>query len=411
MKNEGMVIIGAGEAGARAAAELRAQGWQGALTLIGGERELPYERPPLSKQQLTEPEPSPVTIVGQERLRELDIRWIAGDPAVRIDRQAHEVELASGERIAYGRLLLATGARPRKLSVAGNAAEELLYLRTFGDALRLREKLRPGGRVAIIGGGFIGLEVAASAKTIGCEVTLVEAAPRILMRGVPPEIAERVKRRHLEAGVHLRIGVGIDRIEREGKLLAMKLADGKTVRSNTIVVGIGAVPETSLAEACGLELDNGVKVDERLATNDPNIFAAGDCCSFPHPRYGGRRIRLEAWRNAQDQGTHAAASMLGESQPFSDLPWFWSDQYDQTLQVAGLSDGSASTVVRDLGESGQLYFHLTDDGQIAAVSGVGPTGAYAKEFRLAELLIEQGARPEPSALANPSYRLKALLRA
>jgi len=408
--NKGMVIVGAGEAGVRAAVELRTLGWTGTITMIGEEGRLPYERPPLSKQQLGQAEPSPVTIVDETRLRELDIRLLAGDKAARIDRQAHEVELASGLRVPYERLLLATGAKPRRLSVEGNAKDEMLYLRTFADALRIRERLRPGKRVAVIGGGFIGLEVTASAVTLGCEVTLVEVAPRILMRGVPAEIAAMVQERHAAAGVRFKVGVMIDRVDREGEELVLKLADGTSVRCDAIVTGIGAIPETALAEECGLAIENGVKVDENLATSDPYIYAAGDCCSFPHPFYGGRRIRLEAWRNAQDQGSHAAGNMLGAAAPYAALPWFWSDQYDRTLQVAGLSDGADTTAERDLGEAGKLFFHLAGDGKVVAVSGMGPTGAFAKEFRLAEMLIEKQAKPELAALSDPGTKLKELLR-
>jgi 3-phenylpropionate/trans-cinnamate dioxygenase ferredoxin reductase subunit len=412
MRDNGMVIVGAGEAGARAAVELRTQGWKGGITIIGDENRYPYERPPLSKQQLSgEEAPQPVTIVDEARLRELDIQLLAGDKAVRIDREGHAVELASGARVSYAKLLLATGASPRRLAANGDGAQEMLYLRTFADALRLRTHLKPGNRIAVIGGGFIGLEVAASAVALGCEVTLVEIAARILMRGVPAEIASMVEERHRAAGVRFKTGVLIDRVEKEGEELVLKLADGTAIRCDAIVTGIGAIPAATLAEECGLDIENGVKVDAALATSDPDIYAAGDCCSFPHPLYGGRRIRLEAWRNAQDQGTHAAGNMLGAGLPYEALPWFWSDQYDQTLQVAGLSDGADTTVTRDLGEAGKLFFHIAGDGSVAAVSGMGPAGAFAKEFRLAEMLIERRARPEPAALSDPGRKLKELLRA
>ncbi len=411
MKDYGMVIVGAGEAGARAAVELRTQGWSGPITMIGSEKLRPYERPPLSKHQLFEAgEPSPVTIVSDERLDEHQIRLITGDAAVRIDRKARFVELASGLQVPYERLLLATGANPRKLLAKGNAAEEMLYLRTFGDALRLRERLQSGKRVAVIGGGFIGLEVAASAIAKGCEVTLIEVAPRILMRGVPEQIAAMVEARHRAAGVRFNIGVMIDSVDKFGEEYVISLADGTSIRCDSIVTGIGAVPETTLAVDSGLDVDNGVKVNEQLVTSDPYIFAAGDCCSFPHPFYGGRRIRLEAWRNAQDQGTHAAGNMLGNEVPYAALPWFWSDQYDQTLQVAGLSDSTDTTVERNLGEAGKLFFHLSNEGRLVSVSGMGPTGAFAKEFRMAEMLIEKQAKPEPAALADSSRKLKELLR-
>ncbi|WP_239619051.1 NAD(P)/FAD-dependent oxidoreductase [Cohnella mopanensis] len=413
MKDYGMVIVGAGEAGARAAVELRTQGWTGAITMIGNERWHPYERPPLSKHQLYEAgEPAPTTILGSDRLNEHNIGLLTSDAAVRINRQAHNVELVSGIQVPYERLLLATGANPRKLSVQGNAAEEMLYLRTFADAIRIREQLQPGKRVAVIGGGFIGLEVAASAVTKGCEVTLVEVAPRILMRGVPEQIAVMVEERHRAAGVKFKIGVMIESVDKEvsGEYV-ISLADGTTVNCDVIITGIGAIPEMTLAVTSELEVDNGVKVSELLVTSDPDIFAAGDCCSFPHPLYGGKRIRLEAWRNAQDQGTHVAGNMLGAAVPYSALPWFWSDQYDQTLQVAGLSETTDTTVERDLGEAGKLFFHVATDGRLVSVSGMGPSGGIAKEFRLAEMLIEKQVRPELAALSDPSRRLKELLRA
>lgn len=411
MDKQGMVIVGAGEAGARAAAELRARGWTGGVTLIGEERYAPYERPPLSKSRLVQGNGAdPVAILSADRLAELNVAFIRGDGAVRIDREHRSVVLASGREVPYGKLLLATGARSRRLAVQGDAADDLHYLRTHGDALRLRARLKPGARVAVIGGGFIGLEVAASAVAIGCDVTLVEAAPRILMRGVPEPVAAAVAERHREAGVSLRVGVGIDGVNRDGEAYAVRLADGSSVACDVVVAGVGAVPETTLAEACGLAVDNGIRVDERLRTSDPDIFAAGDCCSFPHPLYGGKRMRLEAWRNAQDQGAHAAGSLLGDEEPYAAVPWFWSDQYDLTLQVAGMADPDNTVVVRDLGAAGKLYCHLDGEGRLVSVSGIGPTGAFAKEFRLAELLVGKRARPAPEALADPGVRLKGLLQ-
>lgn len=411
MNEAGLVVIGAGEAGARAVAELRERGYTGAITLLGNEGQYPYERPPLSKRQLTdEAAPIPATVIGPGELERLGVRFRGGDAAVRIDRDGREVELASGGRVPYERLLLATGAAPRKLTVQGSGAEEVLYLRRFEDMQRLRERLRSGARAAIIGGGFIGLEAAASASALGCEVTLIEVAPRILTRGVPEAIARRVEERHRKAGVRFRIGTMLESIDREGDDLAIRLADGSETRCDVVIAGIGAVPETTLAADCGLTVANGIQVDGRLQTSDPAIFAAGDCCSFPHPLYGGRHIRLEAWRNAQDQGLHAAAAMLGADEPYAAVPWFWSDQYDLTLQVAGLLDGAASTVVREPGDGATLYFHLAEDGRLLAASGIGPEGSVAKDIRLAEMLIARQARPLPEALADPGVKLKQLLR-
>ncbi|TDF89445.1 ferredoxin reductase [Paenibacillus piri] len=405
-----MVIVGAGEAGARAAVELRTQGWHGPITLIGEEKRAPYERPPLSKDCLVkEEEHSPVFILKHDKLAELGIEFLAGSAAAHIDRTNRTVEFADKRSIGYERLLLATGAHPRKLTLEGSDVSRLLYLRTFGDALQLRSELQSGKHVVIIGGGFIGLEVAASAIRRGCRVTLLEVAPRILMRGVPPQIAGIVEARHCEAGVVFKIGVGIDRIRTAEHEQVISLADGTSIRCDVIIAGVGAVPETALAARCGLEIENGIRVNELLQTSDPYIFAAGDCCSFPHPLYGGKRIRLEAWRNAQDQGSHAARNMLGAAEPYAVVPWFWSDQYDLTLQVSGLADQGERTVIRDFGDAGKLFFHFTEEGKLVSASGVGTT-AIAKDIRIAEMLIEKQGTHHMESFEKPDVKLKSLLK-
>ena len=284
----------------------------------------------------------------------------------------------------------------------------MLYLRTFADALIMRERLRPGAHLAVIGGGFIGLEIAASAIGRGCRVTLIEMAPRILMRGVPAAVAERVRASHEAAGVSFKVGIGIERIERGDDADGILLSDGSSVTCDVIIAGIGAVPETSLATVAGLAIGNGIRTDEQLRTSAPDVYAAGDCCSFPHPLYGGRRLRLEVWRNAQDQGNVAARNMLGGTEVFAAVPWFWSDQYDQTLQVAGLADEASFTVERHLGEA-TLYFHLADDGRLVGVSGIGPNSLIARDVRLAEMMIARQTRPDPVQLASADVKLKSLL--
>ena len=409
MAAPGMVIVGAGEAGARAALALREAGYGGPINLIGDEPHLPYERPPLSKAAMTAAEdPSPSHVLDEARCRAAAIDRHLHSRVVAVDRMAHLVALADGRTFTYDRLLLATGATARRLGVPGG--EYALYLRTFADALALRARLRPGAHLCVICGGFIGLEVTASAVERGGRVTLVEAAPRLLARAVPAEVAERVEARHERAGVAIHLGVGVARIEADGSGAAVVLADGARIACDAVIAGIGAVPETGLAEAAGLRVDNGIAADERLCTDDPDIFAAGDCCSFPHPLYGGRRIRLEAWRNAQEQGAAAALAMLGGTEPYSAVPWFWSDQYDETLQIAGLADAGARTVERDPGAGARLFFHLAPDGRLVAASGVGANARIAREIRLAEMLIAARAAPDPAALAAPDVKLKSLLR-
>jgi 3-phenylpropionate/trans-cinnamate dioxygenase ferredoxin reductase subunit len=403
----GMVIVGAGEAGVRAALTLRGHGWTDSITLIGAEAVPPYERPPLSKAvMIAEGEPDSSIILTQAHLDDSRITFLHDRHVSGIDRAAKRVEMGDGEILPYHKLLIATGAQPRKLAVEG--AEDALYLRTFADALALRAKLRPGSALVIIGGGFIGLELAASAIARGCRVTVLEAGPRILMRGVPQALAERIAARHKAAGVDLRVGVGIARIRRSGGGLAIDFADGTEIACDAVIAGVGAQPVTALAESCGLEIENGIRADETLRTSDHDIFAAGDCCSFPAPLYGGQRLRLEAWRNAQAQGELAAANMLGAGAIYDAVPWFWSDQYEQVLQVAGLTT-AGSNLVRRAGEGGaEIYFHLAEDGRLVAASGMGPM-AIAKDIRIAETLIARRARPEPEALANPKIKLRALL--
>jgi 3-phenylpropionate/trans-cinnamate dioxygenase ferredoxin reductase subunit len=410
-----IVIIGAGEAGARAAAALRENDYAGPITLISEECHLPYERPPLSKAAMTSAaEPDPATILGEAQLAAHGIRHLSGVMATEIDRAGHSVRLDDGRRIPYAKLLLATGARPRMLSTpgadkVGADGETVLYLRTFADALAMRAALKPGIRLVVIGGGFIGLEIAASALERGCSVTVVEMAPRILGRGVPAEVAAIVAEAHAAAGIRLVVGIGLAAIDRQGDHRAVVLADGTRLACDAIIAGVGAIPETGLAERAGLAIENGIRVNGRLQTDDPDIFAAGDCCAFPHPVFDGRRLRLEAWRNAQDQGCHAARAMLGDTAEFDAVPWFWSDQHDNTLQIAGLPDEGDTTVARDLGGT-TLYFHLKA-GRLVGASAFGPIGKVAREIRLAEMLIAKRARPPAAALADPAVKLKSLLAA
>ncbi len=407
-----MLIVGAGEAGARAAAALRETGWSGRITLVGDEAHPPYERPPLSKAVMQDAaEPLPATILSPQRLRDLDIALLTGRRALEIDRKARQVRLSDGTVLDYAKLLLATGASPRLLPTPGAGSKNVLYLRNFVDALGLRARLGRGGHLILIGGGFIGLEIAASARARGVAVTLLEGAPRLLARGVPEPAAALIAARHREAGVRIVTDARIASISGSGDRHDVHLEDGSCLEADGIVAGIGAIPNTDLAAAAGLAVENGIAVDATLRTADRDIFAAGDCCSFPHPLYGGRRVRLEAWRNAQDQGNVVARNMLGAGEAYSAVPWFWSDQYELCLQTAGLSDGATRSVTRDLGDGAALWFELDAGGRLLSATGVGPIGRVAREIRLAEMLIAARAHPDPKALASTEHRLKSLLRA
>ena len=406
----GMVIVGAGECGGRAALALRELGFDRPVTLVGDEPHLPYERPPLSKEAMTGEAPAIKAIASDELLAERSIRHIHSVQVVAIDRATHEVRLSDGSSLPYEKLLLATGSTPRRLPMPGLGAR-CVYLRTFNDALAIRAHLRAGNRVAIIGGGFIGLELAAAARKLGADVTVIEAQPRILMRGVPAEIAAIIHQAHEAEGVRVLTGQGIATIADDGAEVRITLADAREVVADLAVIGIGAVPVTALAAEAGLTIDNGIAVDAGLRTSDPDIFAAGDCCSFPLAVYGGRRVRLEAWRNAQEQGALAARNMLGAGEAHIAVPWFWSDQYGLTLQIAGLSDEGRSVVRRDLGDGAFILFHLAEDGRLVAASGIGPGNAVARDIRLAEMLIAKRATPDREALGSQAFKLKSLLAA
>lgn len=406
MTAPGMVIVGAGEAGVRAAFALRERGYQGEVTLIGSEACLPYERPPLSKADGSVEVAK--LIATEERFADARITFRPGIEISGIDPAAKELQVQNGGAIAYERLLLATGARPRQLPNLPLGAR-VHVLRTHSQALTLRAWMKPGRHIAVLGGGFIGLELAAMARALGADVTLVEMQPRILMRGVPEKIALRLQERHVAEGVTLHCGQAVLDITADEAGVDIRLADGTTVAADILIVGIGAQPNTELAERSGLRIENGIAVDSRLSTSATDIFAAGDCCSFPIPHYGDRRFRLESWRNAQDQGACAAANMIGEEEHFSAVPWFWSDQYNLTLQVAGLADGASRIVERAISDEAEILFHLDDEGRLLAASGIGPGGAVARDIRLAEMLIARGNRPDPAVLADPQGKLKSLL--
>jgi 3-phenylpropionate/trans-cinnamate dioxygenase ferredoxin reductase component len=394
----GIVIVGAGECGSRAALALRDNGFDGPVTLIGAEAHVPYERPPLSKAVLCDA--APTLIADEARLVAAGIAHVCAE-ATAIDRKGHEV-ICGDRHFAYDSLLLATGARPRRLD-----AEGILYLRSMADCVGLRGRLGTATRLIVIGGGFLGLEIAASARTRGAEVTVLETQPRLLQRGVPPEIAEVIAARHAAAGVVVQCAVSIESVGSDH----IRLADGRMHNADVVVAAVGAVPNTELAAAAGLATANGIVVDATLRTTDPDIFAAGDCCAFPLPVYDNRIVRLESWRSAGEQAFLAARNLLGANEPVSAVPWFWSDQYELTLQVAGLYEPSQTSVRRELGDGAFILFHLDGAGRLLAASGIGVGNAVARDIKLAEMLIARRAHPLPAELAEPGVKLKSLLAA
>lgn len=404
------IIVGAGECGARAAFALREKGFDGDITLIGAELVAPYERPPLSKEGFVHAN-EPKFVATLERYAEQRIDLRLGTDAIDIDPATKVVALTDGETLGYDKLLLATGASARAFPGVAGTGERIRMLRTHADACALRAALHPGQHIAIIGGGFIGLELAATARKLGAEVTIIEGLPRVLKRGVPEEIAEIIAGRHRQEGVDIRCGETIVALEERADSTVIRLGRGEIISADLVLVGIGALPNVALAEKAGLAIDNGIAVNERLETSEADIFAAGDCCSFPLALYGGRRVRLESWRNAQEQGTLAAGNMLGERSSISAVPWFWSDQYDLTLQIAGLADGATRMLRRDLSDGAFILFHLDDTGRLLAASGIGQGNAVARDIRLAEMLIAVRAHPDPEALTASHVKLKSLLAA
>lgn len=385
----GMVIIGAGDCGTRAGLALREEGYAGAITLVSDEVHEPYERPPLSKGLITDATARAKVIASRALLAERRIAFIDGTKATALHPRTRTVTLGDGRLLQFDKLLLATGAEPRRLS--GIQGARAHYLRNFDDLLMLRRKIRPGISIAVIGGGFIGLEVAAAACRLGAQVSVIEAQERILKRGVPPEIAGALARLHRREGVQIITG-------------HTDIPD-----ADLIIAGIGVAPRTRLAEEAGLRIDNGIAVDAELRSSHPHIFAAGDCCSYPSQLYDGRRLRLESWRNALDQGRRAARNMLGFGDRDETVPWFWSDQFDWCLEIAGLADEGKTQVRRDLGNDGFILFHLAGDGRLVAASGFGPGAIIARDMRLAEKLIARRARPDPARLATADVKLKSLM--
>ena len=399
-----IIVVGAGQAGASMVAKLRSAGFEGELTLIGAEPVPPYQRPPLSKKYLLGEMPAERLYLRPEQFyRDQNIALRLGQEITAIDRDKR-ILILGGETLNYDQLALTTGSVPRRLPAAiGGGLSGVHVVRDLRDVDAMAPKFVTAARVLIVGGGYIGLEAAAVAATKGLKVTLVEMADRILQRVAAPETSDLFRNLHQSHGVDLREGVGLEQILGDPAVTGATLTDGTTLELDFIIAGVGVTPATSLAQAAGLAIDNGIKTDALGQTSDPHIWAAGDCASLP---YHGGRIRLESVQNAIDQAETVAENILGAARPYCPMPWFWSDQYDVKLQIAGLNTGYDRVITRTGEKPGAIsfwYYHTTT---LLAVDAANDPRAYM----IGKRLIAAGISPAPATIADSQTDLKGLLR-
>jgi 3-phenylpropionate/trans-cinnamate dioxygenase ferredoxin reductase subunit len=404
-----VVIVGAGQAGVEAASALRMAGSDARITVIGDERATPYSRPPLSKAVLAgTAELHEIALRADDFYEREDIDLRAGRTVVDVDASARVVRLDDDDTLGYESLIIATGSQARMLpNVELRRASNVLTLRTLEDTLRLQELLRPGARAAIIGGGYIGLEIASAARRAGVETTVLEAADRVLARVTSAPISQFFEMAHRSEGVDIRTGarIGGFRTDARGDVAAIIFDDGSELEIDFLLVGIGVAPRTEIAERAGALVDNGVVVNARLQSSVPGIYAIGDVARHPCPQHGGSR-RLESAPNASEQARHVARSILGEQAPYSALPWFWSDQFDLKLQSVGLSATADDVVVRAHPEHDRKIaaFYLAE-GVLIAADIVGAPG----DFAVSRKLVESRTMIDPAALADPDRPLRTFL--
>jgi 3-phenylpropionate/trans-cinnamate dioxygenase ferredoxin reductase subunit len=406
--NETCLIIGASHAGVQLALSLHQGGWTGPVTLLGEEACPPYQKPPLSKDFLTGAKTlEQIPIRPPAMLEKAGLHLRTGCRVDRIDRENRTVLLGDGEVLGWDRLALATGARPRTLPLDGAWNTGVHYLRTAQDVQDIRGHTARGKRAVIIGGGYIGLEAAASMRKLGMEVSVLEAMPRVLQRVTAPEVSAFFQRLHSEEGVNIICDARVDSIAGDGAVEHVQLADGGQIDADLVLIAVGVQPNVELAEAAGLKTDDGIVVDEFCRTSDTAIVAAGDCTRHHNPLYD-RRIRLESIQNATDQAKAAAATLCGSPSPYNALPWFWSDQYDVKLQIAGISDGFDNCVLRGDPADGRSFavFYFAGDRLLAADAVNRPA-----EFMTAKKLLMNEQTVDKQALADEQVSVKSLLGA
>jgi 3-phenylpropionate/trans-cinnamate dioxygenase ferredoxin reductase subunit len=400
-----VLIVGAGHAGFQLAASLRQHGFGGRIGLINDEAHLPYQRPPLSKAYLKgEGRPDSLTFRPEKFYRDQNIELIA-DRAVAIDRAARRLSLASGAALDYGHLVLASGARNRLLDIPNANLKDVLYLRTLDESEALRQRIASAQRVVVIGAGFIGLEFAATARAKGLEVDVAELGARVMARAVTAEISQFFQDRHTAAGIRIHLGVQATSIESDGvNVTGVSLSDGRHVPADLVVVGVGVLPNIELAAQAGLPVAAGIIVNEQLLTSDPDISAIGDCALFASPRFGGS-LRLESVQNATDHARCVAARLTGDARTYDGLPWFWSDQGPDKLQIAGLTTGYDQVVVRGDPGQGSFSAFCYKSGQLVGIESINRASDHV--FGRKILGMNRSIRPEQAADAG--FDLKSAL--
>ncbi|SEH52305.1 NAD(P)/FAD-dependent oxidoreductase [Paraburkholderia hospita] len=399
-----IVVIGGGQAAGWVVKTLRKTGFEGRLVMIADEIHLPYERPPLSKAVLSgDANIDTVRLFATDDFASLNVEAWQPDVATQIDRAQRIVRTQSGREVQYDRLVIATGGAARKLPASLVKTDHIAYLRTLNEASALGERLRASKHVLVIGGGWIGLEVAATARKLGVAATVVEGAPRLCARSVPPVVSEFLLDLHRSNGVDVRLSAALTSLDthpEDASKVRATLADGTSIDADFAVAGIGLTPHTSIAEGAGLPVNDGIVVDEHGMTNDPRIFACGDVANHPSA-WLKRRVRLESWANAQNQAIVVAKAALGQFEPYAEIPWFWSDQYDVNLQILGDIPADAELVVRgDVSARRATLFHVADGGVRGVIAINTP-----RDLKLARKWMTQGSTVDVAALADADKAL------
>ena len=403
---ENFIIVGASHAASMLAPSLRQQGWQGRILVVGAEASIPYHRPPLSKDYLAGEKTLDEILIRPAKVYEKsEVEFILNTSVESIDRDNKTVRISNDETLSYDKLALTVGSKVRKVNLPGVDLDGVFYLRDLRDVERITPYINPGANAVIVGGGYIGLETAAVLNKKGMNVTVLEMMERVLQRVTAPVISEFYTRIHEEEGVSIRCGVGVSGFKGNGRVAKVLCSDGSGFAADLVIIGVGILPNTALAEAAGLEVDNGIVVNDRAQTSDPDIFAAGDCTNHHNPIYD-RRIRLESVQNATDQSRVAAGAACGKEVSYNAVPWFWSEQYDLMLQIAGLSQGYDEIITRGDPGNGRSFaaFYLRE-GRVIAVDAVNKP----PEFMFSKKLIPMQKTVDKKRLADAGTPIKELL--